>query len=519
MVRTLHRAGHRGDPRRRLQPHRRGQPARARRCRCAGIDNSVYYRLCPDDPRYYLDYTGTGQQPQHPPPAGHGTGHRQPALLGDRHARRRLPLRPGPGAGARRTRPVSRAPSSRSSSRTPCSRRSSSSPSPGTPAPTATSWASSRTGWSEWNGAFRDCVRRFWRGDPGQVPELASRLTGSSDIYAPSGRRTYASINFVTCHDGFTLTDLVSYEHKHNEANGEDNRDGTRRQLQPELGRGGPSRLGADRAGPGPDEAELPGHAVLLPGRAHAARRRRDRPDPAGQQQCLLPGQRDQLVRLGRRRDRATTCATSSATSSRSCRATPSCAGGASSPESRSRRPAHQGCDLDPARRAGDDRGGLGGPQQPEHRHAAVRPGRRRGRHPGPVRRSADTLLLLLNAGTRSRSYTLPAHGAARASGRSCSTRRARARGRARCATRRSTSPRTRPCSSATASASRDERAPRRAPPPPPSVSTVTMIASTGGVRVALHDLGGPAIRRRRSSCSPMPPVSTAWSGPRRRRR
>ena len=82
------------------------------------------------------------------------------------------------------------------------------------------------TGWSEWNGAFRDCVRRFWRGDPGQVPELASRLTGSSDIYAPSGRRTYASVNFVTCHDGFTLTDLVSYEHKHNEANGEDNRDG-----------------------------------------------------------------------------------------------------------------------------------------------------------------------------------------------------------------------------------------------------------------------------------------------------
>ena len=83
------------------------------------------------------------------------------------------------------------------------------------------------TGWSEWNGAFRDCVRRFWRGDPGQVPELASRLTGSSDIYAPSGRRTYASINFVTCHDGFTMNDLVSYDHKHNEANGEDNRDGS----------------------------------------------------------------------------------------------------------------------------------------------------------------------------------------------------------------------------------------------------------------------------------------------------
>ena len=82
-------------------------------------------------------------------------------------------------------------------------------------------------GWSEWNGAYRDCVRRFWRGDPGIVPELASRLTGSSDIYAPSGRRTYASVNFVTCHDGFTLTDLVTYEHKRNEANGEDNHDGS----------------------------------------------------------------------------------------------------------------------------------------------------------------------------------------------------------------------------------------------------------------------------------------------------
>jgi glycogen operon protein len=69
-------------------------------------------------------------------------------------------------------------------------------------------------------------VRRFWRGDGGQVSELASRLAGSSDLYEHSGRRPYASINFVTCHDGFTLADLVSYNEKHNEANGEDNRDG-----------------------------------------------------------------------------------------------------------------------------------------------------------------------------------------------------------------------------------------------------------------------------------------------------
>ncbi|HTF32743.1 MAG TPA: glycogen debranching protein GlgX [Myxococcota bacterium] len=82
-------------------------------------------------------------------------------------------------------------------------------------------------GWSEWNGRYRDAVRRFWRADSGQVPELASRLAGSSDIFAWSGRGPHASINFVTCHDGFTLQDLVSYERKHNEANGEENRDGS----------------------------------------------------------------------------------------------------------------------------------------------------------------------------------------------------------------------------------------------------------------------------------------------------
>ncbi len=80
--------------------------------------------------------------------------------------------------------------------------------------------------WAEWNGRYRDTVRRFWRGDPGQVPDLASRLAGSSDIYEPSGRGAYASVNFITAHDGYTMYDLVSYEQKHNEANGENNRDG-----------------------------------------------------------------------------------------------------------------------------------------------------------------------------------------------------------------------------------------------------------------------------------------------------
>ena len=96
--------------------------------------------------------------------------------------------------------------------------------------------------WTEWNGKFRDVVRHFWRGDGGTVSELASRLAGSADLYAQSGRRPYASINFVTSHDGFTLQDLVSYEHKHNEANGEDNRDGENHNLSWNCGVEGPTR-------------------------------------------------------------------------------------------------------------------------------------------------------------------------------------------------------------------------------------------------------------------------------------
>lgn len=82
-------------------------------------------------------------------------------------------------------------------------------------------------GWMEWNDRYRDTVRAFWRGDSGKLPELASRLTASGDLFNQRGRRPYASVNFITAHDGFTLKDLVSYNDKHNDANGEDNCDGT----------------------------------------------------------------------------------------------------------------------------------------------------------------------------------------------------------------------------------------------------------------------------------------------------
>ncbi|MBN2192292.1 MAG: glycogen debranching protein GlgX [Polyangiaceae bacterium] len=95
--------------------------------------------------------------------------------------------------------------------------------------------------WSEWNGRYRDSVRRFWKGDEAQVGELASRLSGSSDLYEHTGRRPYASVNFVTAHDGFTLNDLVSHARKHNESNGEGNRDGENCNNSWNCGAEGPS--------------------------------------------------------------------------------------------------------------------------------------------------------------------------------------------------------------------------------------------------------------------------------------
>ena len=95
--------------------------------------------------------------------------------------------------------------------------------------------------WAEWNGRFRDDVRRFWRGDPGMTGAFASRLCGSADLYQKSGKEPVNSINFLACHDGFTLADLVSYSRKHNEANGEDNRDGADENFSANYGIEGPT--------------------------------------------------------------------------------------------------------------------------------------------------------------------------------------------------------------------------------------------------------------------------------------
>lgn len=95
--------------------------------------------------------------------------------------------------------------------------------------------------WTEWNGKYRDSVRRFWKGDGGTTGELATRISGSSDLYHAAGRSPAASINFVTCHDGFTLRDLVSYNDKHNQANGEDNRDGSNDNNSWNCGHEGPT--------------------------------------------------------------------------------------------------------------------------------------------------------------------------------------------------------------------------------------------------------------------------------------
>ena len=254
----------------------------------------------PDDPRYYMDFTGTGNTLNAAHPQRAAADHGLAALLGDGDARRRLPLRPG----RRRW----RASCTRS---TACGvlRLIHQDPVLRQVKLIAEPWdvGAGRLPGRQLPGAVERVERQVPRrrcatsgAASAGLRELAYRLTGLAPT-STSGRPPARTrrINFVTAHDGFTLHDLVTYNEKHNEANGEDNRDGDDDNRSWNCGVEGATddpEVIALRAQPA---AQLPRHAAALPGRADAARRRRDRPHPARQQQRLLPGQRALLVRLG----------------------------------------------------------------------------------------------------------------------------------------------------------------------------------------------------------------------------
>ncbi|HEX5396155.1 MAG TPA: glycogen debranching protein GlgX, partial [Candidatus Limnocylindria bacterium] len=206
-----------------------------------GIDNAAYYRLAPEDPRHYVDYTGTGNTLD-------ATEPRVLQLIMDSLRRWvtdyhvdgfRFDLA---SALARELHEVDRLGAFFDIiGQDPVIRRVKLIAEPWDLGEGGYQVGNFPPGWSEWNGRYRDTVRRFWHDDAGQTADLAYRLTGSSDLYADDGRRPHASINYVTSHDGFTLRDLVSYEHKHNEANGEDNRDGTDDNASRNFGVEGPT--------------------------------------------------------------------------------------------------------------------------------------------------------------------------------------------------------------------------------------------------------------------------------------
>ncbi len=191
-----------------------------------GIDNLSYYRTMPDDPRYYMDFTGTGNtlNLQHQRVLQMVMDSLRYWVLEMHVDGFRFDLA---SALARELYEVNRLSSFfEIIAQDPLLANVKLIAEPWDVGPGGYQVGNFPVGWAEWNGEYRDTVRRFWRGEEGQLPEMATRLAGSADLYEANGRTPYASINFVTAHDGFTLRDLVSYEHKHNEANGEDNRDG-----------------------------------------------------------------------------------------------------------------------------------------------------------------------------------------------------------------------------------------------------------------------------------------------------
>ncbi|TDP91799.1 glycogen debranching protein GlgX [Labedaea rhizosphaerae] len=191
-----------------------------------GIDNEAYYRLVDDQPRYYMDYTGTGNSlnVRHP----HTLQLIMDSLrywVTEMHVDGfRFDLA---SALAREFYDVDRLSTFFDMvQQDPIVSQVKLIAEPWDVGPGGYQVGNFPPLWTEWNGKYRDTVRDFWRGEPATLGEFASRITGSSDLYQDDGRRPYASINFITAHDGFTLNDLVSYNEKHNEANGEGGRDG-----------------------------------------------------------------------------------------------------------------------------------------------------------------------------------------------------------------------------------------------------------------------------------------------------
>ncbi len=206
-----------------------------------GIDNSTYYKLSPEDHRYYMDYTGTGNtlDPSNPYVLQLITDSLR-YWVEEMHVDGfRFDLA---SALARELYEVDMLSAFfKVIQQDPVLSQVKLIAEPWDVGPGGYQVGNFPWHWAEWNGRYRDAVRSYWRGDQGQIGEFATRVSGSSDLYERSGRRPYASINFVTAHDGFTLEDLVSYEHKHNEANLEGNRDGHNHNLSVNCGVEGPT--------------------------------------------------------------------------------------------------------------------------------------------------------------------------------------------------------------------------------------------------------------------------------------
>ncbi|ACY18604.1 glycogen debranching enzyme GlgX [Haliangium ochraceum DSM 14365] len=206
-----------------------------------GIDNTSYYKLSPEDHRYYMDYTGTGNtlDPSNPYVLQLITDSLRYWVQEMRVDGFRFDLA---SSLARELYDVNMLSAFfKVIQQDPVLSQVKLIAEPWDVGPGGYQVGNFPWYWAEWNGRYRDAVRAFWRGESGQVGEFATRASGSSDLYERSGRRPYASINFVTAHDGFSLEDMVSYEHKHNEANCEDNRDGHDHNLSQNCGVEGPS--------------------------------------------------------------------------------------------------------------------------------------------------------------------------------------------------------------------------------------------------------------------------------------